>query len=798
MNRHMMKAIFFFTNALLACIAAMAQTNEADALRERFNQYQVQSLQEKIFVHTDKSFYLSGEIIWFKLYCVDESFNKPSGISKVAYVEVISDEQKAVMQAKISLEEGAGNGSLIIPSSIASGNYKLRSYTSRMKNFSADFYFEQDLTIINTLKSAQQKTAAPSKEYHVDLFPEGGNLVNNIESVVAFKVTDQYGNGVKAKAAIINGKDTVARAETLQFGMGNFSLLPAANSIYRAVVKINDTTIVKELPQVYDNGYVMSLAGDAEGTLTINVNASSAFNNLPVYLFVHSRHLVKEVLMAQTSNGKAVFKVNKSKLGDGISHLTVFNAIRQPVCERLYFKRPANKLVIVPKTQQAAYNNRDKIDLALMASDKMGAPVAADMSVAVFMTDSLQTKDYENIQAWLLLQSELAGKIESPGYYFTDSSVTATTALNNLLLTQGWRRFKWEDVLAGKLPSFEFVTENEGPVISGVLTDKRSRLPKANVLTTLSVPGDNFELRSALSKTDGGIRYNVNNFYSNNEIILETVNAADSAVKISIGNPFSEKFSSAVFPQFALKDKWKDQLLSRSINAQADNAYVIEKKKMAFADPIVADTNVFYGKTEKRYYLDDYTRFITMEEVMKEYVIDVRVRKQTDGYQLRVVNAIYKSLFEQAPLVLIDGVPVSNVDKIIAFDPLKIKRIDVALHRHFLGPLVCDGIISYKTYNGDLAGFELDPNAVVVEYDGLQRQREFYSPVYENSTAKESRIPDLRNLLYWSPSVKTIKDGKQQLSFYTSDLKGNFMVVVQGLTADGLAGSGTTAFTVNK
>src|ERR1700712_1800097 len=141
MIRFMYKKIMIFCSALLICLAAISQSAVTSDLQDKFTQYQLHSLQEKIFVHTDKTFYLAGEIIWFKIYNVDESFNKPIDLSKVAYVEIISEDQKAVMQAKIALQDGAGNGSLIIPSSIASGNYKLRSYTSRMKNFSADYFF---------------------------------------------------------------------------------------------------------------------------------------------------------------------------------------------------------------------------------------------------------------------------------------------------------------------------------------------------------------------------------------------------------------------------------------------------------------------------------------------------------------------------------------------------------------------------------------------------------------------------------------------------------------------------------
>ncbi|MFT3933007.1 MAG: hypothetical protein QM726_05265 [Chitinophagaceae bacterium] len=798
MNWYMNKGVVVLLCFLQIHLVALSQTDETGVLKNKFNQYQVNNFQEKIFVHTDKTFYTAGEIIWFKIYTVDETFNRPGAISKVAYAELVSEDQKAVLQARVALEEGSGNGSFIIPASLASGSYKLRSYTSRMKNFSADYYYEQPITIVNTLKSAQQKAISSAREYHVNFFPEGGNLVNGIASVVAFKITDQYGGGVNASGAVVSGNDTVNHFETAKFGMGSFLLQPKKDAAYKAVIKINDTTVTYNLPQVYNQGYAMGVTGESADVITITVSASDGYNNLPVYLFVHSRHLVKEVLAAQLNNGKAVFNISKAKLADGISHITIFNAQKQPVCERLYFKRPSNKLIIHANADQSEYATRNKIGISVQAADKTGTPQAADMSVAVFMIDSLQTIQYDDIQSWLLLQSELAGRIESPAYYFSDSSAEVMSALNNLMLTQGWRRFKWEDVLNNKLPAFEFITENEGPVINALLTDKKTGLPQQNVLTTLTVPGDIFELRSGISKADGSIQFNVSNYYSSNEIILQTVNAADSTVKINVASPFSDKFSSTVFPKFLLQDKWKEQLRNRSIGVQADNAYLVEKKKHSFAVPAVIDTNAFYGKAEKQYYLDDYTRFITMEEVLREFVIDVRVRKQSDGYQLRVVNGPYKTLFDQSPLILIDGVPVTNVDKIIAFDPLKIKRIDVATHRHFLGPLACDGIISYKTYQGDLGGYELDPNAVVIEYEGLQREREFYSPVYETSTQKENRIPDLRNLLYWSPTVKTIKDGKQQLSFYTSDVKGNFAIVMQGITSDGLSGSSISTFTVDK
>ena len=796
MPRNIYSKALMFTVLLVAVTRTLAQEPVTGDLQRKFTDYTMHSLQEKIFVHTDKNFYLAGETIWFKLYTVDETFNKPLAISKLAYIEVVSEEQKAVMQAKIQLQDGLGNGSLIIPSSLPSGNYRLRSYTSRMKNFSPEFYFHQTITIANTLKAPTVKIKPPV-QYRIDFFPEGGNLVNGIEATVAFKVTDQYGHGIDAAGYVLGAKkDTILQLQTLHAGMGSFSFLPQKENPCQAVFRIADTTIVQNLPPVYEQGYAMHLREDgAAGVLELRVNASLQFNNLPVYLFVHSRQLVKEVLTGTLTDGKFTFRLDKNRLGEGISHFTVFNAARQPVCERLYCKRPANQLLIQARTDRPGYGNRKKINIQLQTGSQSNIPINAEMSVAVFMTDSLQAPEYQDIQSWLLLQSELMGRIESARYYFADSSATATAALDNLMLTQGWRRFKWENVSSGQAPVFEFVTESEGPVINGMVNDKNTGLPKKDILTTLTVPGQHFEFRTTMSKQDGSFRFNVNGFYSGNDVIVQPANAADSNLKVSIASPFSDKFSVAPFPLFAIPAKWNDQLLGRSINAQAYNAYQAEAKMFSFNNA-PTDTTAFYGKPEKAYYLDDYTRFITMEEVMQELVLDVRIRKQPEGYQFRVVNNAFKEFFEQAPLVLIDGVQVNDPGKIMALDPLKIRKIEVATHKHFLGPLVSEGIVSYTSYQGDLGGYELDPQAVVIEYEGLQRQRIFYSPVYETDVQQQSRLPDTRNVLFWAPSVKTNADGKQQLSFYTSDIKGNFVVVVQGLTPEGISGSSITNFVV--
>lgn len=779
---------------LTAYTIAFSQSPVADSLQHEFSQYNAQGLQEKLFVHTDKSFYLTGEIIWFKIYNVDAYSHQPLTVSKVSYVEIIDKNNKPVLQAKIALHDGAGNGSFLLPFSLSSGNYMLRAYTNWMKNFNADFYFEQPITIVNALKRPDWQDEKDTVSYDVQFFPEGGNLVSGIQSTVAFKAVDAYGHSVDFSGFIVNqSNDTVVQFQPFKFGMGRFDFTPSAGNTYKAVIKTaSNQTTTYPLPRIYEQGYVMHVQSPDTNHLSVVVTTNATANTSPVYLFVHNGKLAKAVQAKELNSGKAIFTIDRNSLDEGISHFTVFNNVRQPVCERLYFKQPEQQLNIAATADSSTYGSRKKVQLTIGTHEQ-----DANLSLAVFLTDSLQRTTQNNIYNYLWLRSDIKGQIESPDYYFTNSNTEVETAADNLMLTQGWRRFNWEDMSQHKAPAFRFLPEYEGQIINGQIVNKATNAPIQNALVYLTVPGKAFQLSSATSNEQGNIQFVINNYYGTNGLILQTNNENDSSYTINIANPFSDSFSHTVLAPFTLSEKWNSQLAQRSIGSQAQNAYLAEEKQRFFL-PDFADTLPFYGKPDKQYLLDDYTRFPTMEEVMREYVTEVRVRKQQEQYHYDVFNTPYKDFFKTDPLVLLDGIPVWNMNKIINFNPLQVRRLDVVTHKYYLGNQAYNGIASYTTYKGDLSGFDLNPGAIELEYDGLQLSRQFYSPRYETPTQQESRVPDFRNVLYWSPDIITSKGEKQTVEFYTSDLPGNYAVMVQGITVSGLTGSIVTHIEVKK
>jgi hypothetical protein len=232
----------------------------------------------------------------------------------------------------------------------------------------------------------------------------------------------------------------------------------------------------------------------------------------------------------------------------------------------------------------------------------------------------------------------------------------------------------------------------------------------------------------------------------------------------------------------------QNALQAHSLGIQVLNIYSSNNIKR-FYDPAV-DSSAFYGKPYKTYKLDDFTRFTTMEEDLREYVSEDNIVRSKGRFHIKVLND--RGFLDGDPLVLLDGVPIFDINKIFAVDPLKVKKLEVIRERFFYGQSAQEGIFSFTTYKGDLAGVELDPKAVVIDYEGLQLHRQFYSPVYDTEAQTASRIPDFRNLLYWTPSVSS--DGK--VSFYTSDQAGKYIGVIQGITGNGDAGSQYFSFEV--
>ena len=788
-------SLFFFAFFLLfACSPAPAQS----VIQRNFDEYQREVLTEKIFAHTDKETYLTGETIWFSLYVVDGLIHHRLDLSKIAYVEVLDKNKRPIVQTKVQLKDGRGSGFFIIPD-VASERYTLRAYTRWMRNFEADYFFEKELVIINSsqpnaVRTIEEASYSDNQDnITVRFFPEGGQLVQNLESKVAFQATNKDGKGVELTGYIRNETgDTLSRFKTLKFGIGNFLFTPQPGDRYEAVVTYSGKQSLHPLPSVNAGGYVLNVNTLNNSKIHLIISRAGKETTDTIKLFVHTRNKMKLMLATTLKDGQGGFLLDRSKLGEGISHFTVFNGRGQPVCERLYFIKPAEQLKPDVKLEKNSFSKREKVTMNV-SSQINNTPVPASLSVSVYKLDSAQFSNPMNIHHYLMLSSDLKGVVESPEYYFNSNDSIVNEAIDNLMLTHGWRRFVWSDILEHKTVSRLFSPEYEGIVISGTLFREDSTSPASTEKAYLSFPGTNPQFFTAQTDANGRFEFLAKNLFGRREAVIQAVRNPE-VYKVSLDEPFSSRHSSRMTQSLDLTDNVKDAVLLNAIHSQARDYF---HKQVNKGGEESVDSTIFYGTPDKSYRLHDYQRFPTMEDVMREYVPEITIMTRGKKNNLYVLNRKKEEFFAEEPLVLVDGIPITSTHRVTVMPAANVKTLDVIAQRYRLGPVSFGGIVSLKTSNGRLGGLEPEPGAYAFDFDGLQMQREFYSPVY-SSSSQPDRVPDFRSVLYWEPNLTTSATRAEQVTFFTSDEDGLFVVVVEGMTENGIAGCGTLTFEVGR
>ncbi len=784
----------FLPVLFILSLAGNSRAQQVPSVQQRFENYNQLLVQEKLYLHTDKNFYIAGEIIWFRIFYLGSNTSQSMSLSKVAYVEIMDRAGKPVLQGKVAIDGSGGNGSFYLPLTLGSGNYTLRAYTNWMKNFDPAFFFEKRISIVNTIKTTASTVKQDTAKSSIQFFPEGGYLVGGIETKTGFRIADIAGRGVNAQGLITNNDgDTILSFSPSRFGIGSFVFTPVAGKNYIATIALPEGRIMRQpLPEIKQYGYVLNVTDNKDGRLKVSVKGKKSDPSIEeVTLLVHTRQSVKMAERGFLETDKElVFFIDKSRMAEGVSHLTLFNKSQQAVCERLVFIRPAQQHTAMISAGKNNYGPRQQVDLSVGTA---GNEDSVNCSISIFQIDSLQNFQQGNIASYLLLTSDLAGEVESPAYYLSDEP-GAIEAADNLMLTHGWRRFRWENILIDNpAATIKFLPEYQGQIISGRVFNNSNGNLVADADCFLSVPSSPFGLYMTRSDKSGVARFDVKNYYGPNEIIGQVSEKDKKLYRIELMSPFAGESPGLNLPPFFLSKENENELLRKSIGMQTQNIYIPDSMRR-FTTPVQSDSLPFFGKAELSYLLDDYKRFTTMEEVLREYVTQVNVVLRNGKLYLSVFDDQTQQIYHDGVMLLLDGVLLNDYNAIFSYDPLKVKKLDVIPRRYIFGSRVFSGLLSFETQEGKFNAFELDPDLIAVDYEGLQLQREFYSPVYENS--KQSRIPDLRTTLHWQPELLIGNKDKKVVRFYTSDQHGKFIAVLEGLNKKGEPFYSTATFTV--
>ncbi len=848
-----------------------------------FQQHFKTNAQEKIYLHTDKPYYAVGDYVWFKAYVVDAQNLKPTAKSGVMYVDLIDEKDLVQKTLRLPLVAGLTWGSFELKDSIKEGNYRLRAYTTWMRNYDQAFFYDKTFKVGNawtsqlvtkanyifnndggnekvnsqinfsnfdgyayankevtysvviddkvitrgktktdekgdisldftdkasfgsngrinaSIKIGESTTIektipikSNSNSIDVQFFPEGGSLIQNVRSRVAFKALGADGLGKLVSGYVQDNEgNKIALIKTRHLGMGVFSLTPLTGKTYEAVVKFEDGSERNiKMPTANAEGATLSINNlDAEKILIkVSVNQPFLEKNLNKQFTVVAQNSGNIVYTASSELSSPVFaaELDKSRLLAGINQLTLFDDKMQPLAERLVFIAPKDTLSVSIKPDKDTYSQRSKTNLTIQAVSPKGKPLMGAFSLAVVDAGKVDipNDEEESIFTNLLLTSDIKGYVEDPNYYFTNIDEEKILDTDVLMLTQGWRRFNWQDLAVAKPLLFKAekalsisgkVTKGKKPVENGTVTIFSSgKTPlllqaKTNALGEFMVDSLYFPDSTKFvvqGRDEKGKKYvDIELYNTSFPTVVKNKSQADLTININDSMMAYLKNSKSQYEEWL-----KNGIVNRSI--LLGEVVVVDKKQTVKESSNLNGA----GNADKVLTQKDFQNAATLEQALQGSVAGL------------TFTAGIPYIRGQAAHIIMDGVDV-DADFLSSINISDIESIEILKsigYTAIYGSKGGGGVIVINTRTGD-AGFSQNkyvPGVITYKPLGYLDWKEFYVPDYADPKLNTA-VPDLRTTIYWNPNIITDSLGNANVSFYNGDNTGEYRVILEGTDLDG-------------
>ena len=764
--------------------------------------------QEKIHIQFDKESYLPGETIWFKAYLFEE--NLPSERSTNFYAALYDEQGKLIQQQISPVFNSSSDGYFTIPDSLQSTQLICRAYTGWMLNFDTSLLFSQAIKIISSKEPAVKGNAY--KTTSLRFFPEGGDIIESAVNTVAFKAS--YNNGLP-----FYFEGTIKKQETgevmmplniLHDGMGKFDLdFQPGDKYYAEWVDNNGIKQQTWLPVAKSRGVSLKLTVQKD-KLYFNLVNKTGGDLLHVLMYMYQKVFYKTSISVSATE-PFTGMVPVSALPSGTMQLTVFDANWQPVAERVAFINNNNFAInAAVNIKGISTQNRGKNSIEILVADT----VPANMSLSISDADMNSEVTNNTIVSNFLLKGDVKGYIHNPAFYFTNNTDAALRIkLDLVMLTNGWRRYNWADMMMKKMPAIKFVADEYLGVYGQIgkdIMDKIEKEERVNLIIKTADSTNNFYSirpdKAGLLKQIGLVFYDTARVYfslnknktNNNQIAFSKFNFTypvsnsinnykDYLLPDTAGMIFSP--NTALFQYYIVNNgikKYNEEKTLKGVtvktggrrNWQNDPLLKMDEKytsgmftagALGYSVDVVHDEKSwtkldiynYLRSTMPSLYIGNFNltsgRSLTYSGKQVLIYIDEQQMTTSDLENLSLSQVAYMKLI---PYFLGSGPEGSSSGLMPALSVYTRKG---------------DDLIDRRPTEKDLG---------LVKIAGYSAIKEFYSPDYtENNTTTGT---DARTTLLWLPYIFTdAANRKVPITFYNNDFTKKMRIVLEGINDEG-------------
>ena len=658
----------------------------------------------------------------------------------------------------------------------------------------------------------------PQAAVDLQFFPEGGEWLTDIPTKIAFKALDRSGEEVPVSGRIVDQEgNTLGSFRSNHLGMGSVELLAKAGQTYHAVLdSIPGTSIhdVYPLPQPRSEGYALYIRQQGNNIAILAHDRTEVTDSL--YVRISNRGVFRYIVKALPKNGQLQAILPKDALPDGIVQFTLLNHQYRPVAERLYFNQlPKARLSIQASMDKDQYEQREKTDIKIQVLNGNGQPVRASLSLMAVHRDHIGDNRIlrGNILTHLLLQSELRGEIAQPNYYFRQDTIDRSEELDDLMLSQGWRCYKYDAPPDTVLP---YTNETglilSGEVIGGVVQRKKREGATISLLTF----GENSDMQIQKTDSVGRFSFPLELYVDSVDVLLQS---ADGSGK---NRNYSIKLDSRSTPGITFDQK---QL---TVNPDSTVSYLLRKREervrmeQEYLGAIRIEEVVVEARVRTKQEQKVFERFGEADAVISGKAIREKERDWSYGlYSVLManfqdivqikrvrdsVNYLRAYIGGDTTLVVVDGITVLAhcYDLIQYIPPAEVKKVEIIKFADNFGDLYREirpmsshkeipqigHVVAIYTHAGKgiFNALRTPTGIAQTKVPVYSPTVEFYTPRYSSPEEKSTDRPDLRTLLHWAPQLVTDQEGRVVLSYYNADTPGEITIIIEAVTPEGEIG----------
>lgn len=747
---------------------------------------------EKVYLHFDRDNYIAGQTIWFKAYCW--SNYGADTISSNLYVELSNDAGTMISRAVLPVFLGGTNGQIELPDSLRTGSYFIRAYSPSMLNMDPGFIENRSVFVYGK----QEKLSTIAEELKLEFFPEGGNLISGVNNTIAFKAIDANGMPVSTKGKIFNSRnEAVVSFETYHDGMGLFEFTPIPGETYYAMADEDMSRKKNQLPGQTEKGIALTVIPHPQGSFfEIKQKKDPAFK--AAYMIGQMQHQVVFKQEFRSTNDEIQGVINTEHLYSGILQITFFNTDDQPLAERLVFVNNKEYLIngeLVADT--LSFGTRAKNRFQIQLKDTVQGTFSVSVTDAEYSSSPVRQ---QNILTGMLLTSDLKGYVHDPAYYFSAENDSVKTSLDLVMMTNGWRRFKWTE-LSQKLSQPNLLKNYAYITLSGKVTLQGIKKPFGDKDLLLMITGLNKKRSTHFLRTDANGKFFLDSlvFFDKSRLLICDIRGKKSQyIDVYPDNDsLRRSFSLPVHPAFPTRagvnkgpsSAWQmdyDAILKA--NGLMLEGVTVKAKKRSPMEELDEryTTGLFSGDAIRAIDLvnsDEANPYRNIFDYLQSKVPGLYIAQDGFDYSLFYRQGASISSMGNIPMTLFLDEIETDASYIAAIPASQVAMVKVFSTFAGAAGNAPGGVMAVYTKKGsDYVNRTGYANHSL--YNGYSVIKEFYAPDY--SIVKQDGKIDNRITLDWRPNVLINSiDPKISFSFYNNDRTRSYRVVVEGMTQDG-------------